>query len=552
MLKLHTVGVCVGAAVVLCLSAVAAHAAIHPVPAGGDLQAALHAAQPGDVILLESGATYIGNFKLPVKDGADFITVRTDAPARQLPRQGVRTSPAYAPLLAKIKSPNSTAALTTAEGAHHWRFEHIEFQANVNGAGDIITIGASSAQTQYEQMPHDIVFDRVYIHGDPIVGQKRGIALNGGYTEVLNSHIADIKSIAQDSQAIAGWNGSGPYLIENNYLEGAGENVLFGGSDPAVKDLVPSDITIRGNLFTKPLQWRNEKWQVKNLFELKSARRVLVEGNVFEHSWVAAQTGFAVLFSTRNQDGKAPWSVVEDVTFRYNIIRKASNAINISGTDYTHPSQQGRRYQISHNVIHDIGGPEWGGSGTFLLIGNEPRDVTVEHNTVFSHSGLAVSVYGTRSGRPAVVDGFAFHDNLMRHNQYGVKGPSLGVGHATFDAYFRNVAFVRNVLAGGDASKYPGDNFFPSVVEFEGLFVNPARGDFRLVSGSHYRFAASDGGAIGADIGRVNAAVSGGLPQTQASGFAGGAPAATEDEGRSAVCRPASGCDVPASYTRRR
>ena len=42
---------------------------------------------------------------------------------------------------------------------------------------------------------------------------------------------------------------------------------------------------------------------MKNSFELKNARRVLVEGNVFEHVWAAAQTGFAVLFTTRNQGG---------------------------------------------------------------------------------------------------------------------------------------------------------------------------------------------------------------------------------------------------------
>ena len=45
-----------------------------------------------------------------------------------------------------------------------------------------------------------------------------------------------------------GWNGPGPFLIENNYLEAAGENVMFGGSDPSIANLVPSNITIRRNL----------------------------------------------------------------------------------------------------------------------------------------------------------------------------------------------------------------------------------------------------------------------------------------------------------------
>ena len=60
-----------------------------------------------------------------------------------------------------------------------------------------------------------------------------------------------------DSQAINGYNGAGPFTIENNYLEAAGENVLFGGADPAVTNLVPSDIVLRRNHLFKPLEWRN-------------------------------------------------------------------------------------------------------------------------------------------------------------------------------------------------------------------------------------------------------------------------------------------------------
>src|SRR5438876_10664025 len=39
------------------------------VPAGGDFQAALNAAQPGDVITLQAGATFTGPFTLPNKTG---------------------------------------------------------------------------------------------------------------------------------------------------------------------------------------------------------------------------------------------------------------------------------------------------------------------------------------------------------------------------------------------------------------------------------------------------------------------------------------------------
>ena len=70
------------------------HAATIAVPAGGDLQAALNAAQAGDVITLAPGATYVGNFVLPNKGAlSDYITIRSAAPDAVLPPAGVRISP---------------------------------------------------------------------------------------------------------------------------------------------------------------------------------------------------------------------------------------------------------------------------------------------------------------------------------------------------------------------------------------------------------------------------------------------------------------------------
>src|SRR5262249_45679041 len=148
----------------------------------------------------------------------------------------------------------------------------------------------------------DLVVDRVYVHGDPAYGQKRGIGLNSASTSILNSYIAEIKAVGQDSQAICGWNGPGPYIVTNNYLEAAGENVLIGGADPFIPNLVPSDITFTKNYFTKQLAWRTQSWQVKNLLELKNAQRVAIDGNVLEYNWQAAQNGYAIAFTPRNQD----------------------------------------------------------------------------------------------------------------------------------------------------------------------------------------------------------------------------------------------------------
>jgi len=71
------------------------------VAAGGNVQAALDAAQPGDVVTLAAGATFQGPFTLPRKSGAGWITVRTSAPDASLPA-GTRVGPAAAAAMPKL------------------------------------------------------------------------------------------------------------------------------------------------------------------------------------------------------------------------------------------------------------------------------------------------------------------------------------------------------------------------------------------------------------------------------------------------------------------
>ncbi|MFB3890451.1 MAG: hypothetical protein ACE15C_00360 [Phycisphaerae bacterium] len=145
---------------------------------------------------------------------------------------------------------------------------------------------------------------------------------------MVDSYFSDFKQVGYDTQALGRWNGDGPYKINNNYLEAAGENVMFGGADPAVSGRIPSDIEMRYNSFIKPRAWkagdpryRGTAWSVKNLLELKIARRALIEGNVIEQNWPMAQNGFGVLFTVRDQNNTAPWSTIEDITFQKNLVQ---------------------------------------------------------------------------------------------------------------------------------------------------------------------------------------------------------------------------------------
>jgi len=67
-------------------------AEIRYVRAGDSLQAAIDAARPGDEIRLAAGATFTGNFVLPVFDGDAVVTLRTDLPDSSLPAANHRVT----------------------------------------------------------------------------------------------------------------------------------------------------------------------------------------------------------------------------------------------------------------------------------------------------------------------------------------------------------------------------------------------------------------------------------------------------------------------------
>jgi len=485
------------------------------VASGGDLQAALNAAQPGDVITLQAGATFTGPFTLPNKAGTGWITVRTSAPDSSLPAPGTRVTPSYAAVMPKIVAGSNVGpAIQAASGAHHFRFIGIEAKP-LPGAKTfrIIELG-TGGETSTATLPHDIIIDRCYIHGNPGEPEIRGVAFNGSRLAVIDSYLSEFKDCCQDTQAIMGWNGPGPFKIVNNYLEAAGENVIFGGADPSISNLVPSDIEIRENHFFKPTTWRGVWAAVKNLFEIKNARRVLVEGNVFENTWQAAQDGYAILFTVRDQDGRAPWSTIEDVTFQKNIIRHAGSGLDILTADDPNVSRNMKRILIRDNLFDDISGVRWGGFGrfiTYLGFAGASVDVTIEHNTAFHEENILLA------------DGIAHTGFIYRNNitprpaaSFGFIGSDTAEGVPTLTAFFPVAVFQGNVLAGADSAIYPAANFFPSSLD-EVDFVDRLGGDYRLAATSPFKNAATDGTDVGADIDALEAATAGvisGTPET--------------------------------------
>jgi len=487
------------------------------VGANANLQAALDAARPGDVLLLPPGATYVGNFILRntgatpgAAPAGGWIVIRTDVSDAALGAAGTRMTPSRAAklALAQILSPNYSPAIGTAPGAHHWRLTGVEiaFTPAAKQANMLVRFGdASDVQRTLAEMPHHLVVDRSYVHGTPSLDLRRCVTFNSGTSAVVDSWLTECHSNNSDSQAILGYNGAGPFKIENNYLAAGHEVVMFGGGDPGIPGLVPSDIELRHNHITRPLAWRN-KWQVKNLVESKNARRLLVEGNVIENNWSDAQNGFAFVLKSENQDGGAPWSTSSDVTVRYNHIRNTGSVFNLSGLG-SNPTKNvpAARFLITHNLAEGVNVGPYRGEGVAFQLLSGLSDAVITHNTIINQNAATSGV--SFDGPP--LQRLVMHSNLFQGGPYGVHGSDAGGVIGALKKYAPGAVFRRNVIVGVECSGYPGETSCPPRMTEVG-FVNALQGNFRAAVGA-LRNRALDGGDVGADIDRVEAATRGAI-----------------------------------------
>jgi hypothetical protein len=472
-----------------CLSLQAASVTVS---AGGNLQSALNQAKGGDTITLAAGATFTGHFSVPANSSGQTITIQSSG-IGNLPA-GERVSPSQAKSMARIQTPDANTVFVLPAGANNYVIQGIEFLAGNGVYGEDLISCGTSHETSASQLPQNITFDRDYIHADPNTGAHRGIALNSGKATVANSYFSDFISDWQDTQAIAGWNGTGPYLIQNNFLQAGSENVAFGGAIPAINGLIPSDITIQNNDFFKPTSWYADSsdyagfrvW-AKNHLELKNAKNVVIQNNNFVNNFIQAdQIGCSLIFSVRDEDGRVPWATVSNVSVKNNHFANIAGGILFMGHDGDGGGTAGQ-FTVSGNLYEALG---WGGGdGRLYEILNGVQGVTIDHETGFANGWLLVFAQGPSNNVNVT--------NSIFFNGGGVAGEGTSPGNATLNYYSPNSTFKNNVVIGGNASQYSGGhfgvNFFPSSATQVG-FVDFDHGNFLLTATSPYA-------GIGASIG---------------------------------------------------
>lgn len=532
---------------------------------GGDLQSALNNANCGDTIQLQAGATFSGAFTFPAKncDADHWIIVRTSADDSLLPPEGSRLTPCYAGVASLPGRPAFNCTSTTkvvatlllpssdigpvifASGANYYRLVGLELTRSA-GTGFV----SSLASIINGGTANNVIFDRVWMHGTPQDDTNRGLWLEGGaYISAVDSFFTDFHCVSvtgscTDSQAIGGGLGAppmGPYKFTDNFLEAAGENILFGGGSATG---TPADIQISQNHFFKPLSWmkgqpgfvggtNGNPFVVKNLLEFKNAQRVLIDGNIMEYSWGGfSQVGFGIVVGAKDQasGNAAPCAICQttDVTIRYNTISHVAAGLQLANalTGSGGAALAGERYSVHDIVVDDINGTMYSGPSEFAEVSTSAtapllQSLTINHVTAFPSSNLLI--VGDQVAVSSAMSYFIFTNNLINAGTYPVwstgEGGSANCAYhdipmTTFSACFTNSSFANNALISapsGAPAGWPAGNFFPaSTAAVEFVNYNGGNGgDYHLQSTSPYKNKGSDGQDLGADIDAVDSAIAG-------------------------------------------
>jgi len=443
---------------------------------GGSIQAAVNAATvPGTIIYLQAGGLYRESVIVPKPNVG--VTLMTEGFAI-----GDRAVlPTDAPAMATMQ-PTAGQSYAVWVMANGTRIQGVRFLA-ANGNGELVRVGDNNSAVLAD-VPDGVTLAQNYLQGDPVAGQKRGIAANGSRLLIDQNYAENIWANQQDSQCVAVFSTPGPVTITRNIFGCASENIIVGGTPPAGPEFLPSDIEVGWNVLYKPLAWQGPagttppaKYQIKNLFELKVAKRVHVHHNLMVNNWVQAQPGMSVLATIAPNGTCGVWCVLEDVTFENNIVWNVSGGFSVQGYYPDLPqSGQTQRVTVRNNLWYIR--KAMGGSARVFQITNEPKDVTFDRNTII-HDGTSVVMaaeYGKKwiVGTPAAVpggpvQGFRFTGNLTRHGAPPPSTASYGIftkegfGGLNLGVYFPGAVVAGNVFGGATAKQITAYNVFAGV-----------------------------------------------------------------------------------------
>jgi hypothetical protein len=242
---------------------------------------------------------------------------------------------------------------------------------------------------------------------------------------------------------------------------------------------------------------------------LKSAQRVLIEGNTLENSWLWP----AFVTDAFDQDHTAPWSIVQDVTFQHNEIKNSAAVYQawagnapVKRVKIFNNNATGIRYKI-----YDKAGSSYA-TGTFFYLINA-EDVWIEHNTAQPlDRGTGQLEFKTSNPRLTIKNNVFGYG----HGGFLVTGfwtnEDAAILASAPDAVIEKNAFINlgDAVASAPAIPYHPSRWnkvgwiLPGTAAASGL--NP---DGTLKGGGPLKGAATDGTDLGVDFAALGAALSG-------------------------------------------
>jgi hypothetical protein len=331
---------------------------------GQSIQSALDKAKDGITFRL-APATYDG--PITVQKDVTFVSLNPPPPNRATPDASVWITS------------NSVATVTVTPESNGAKFIGIGAK-NQNADGGTIWLckGIST------------IWDRCVTMGDPANGQRRGWQTEGKNNLISGCYADNIGRPGRDTVVIGGWQDCDGLGVDNSYLRGGAETIMFGGADSPSADRICKNISITNCYLTKNPDWYAQKFQYKNAFELKSAINVYMGNCLLEYGGVAE--GYILVLTVRNQNGHAPWETVQHVKIEKCNFRRGGGGINFLGNDSNHESVNMTDILLTNCKFSDLN-PEglWSqftgykGAGRVFNFGRKPDKVTMDGITV---SGL--------------------------------------------------------------------------------------------------------------------------------------------------------------------
>lgn len=237
-------------------------------------------------------------------------------------------------------------------------------------------LGTVASNTLVMATSPNFTMNKVRLMGSPN-GQKRGVYAAAPNINISQSHIGNCW-YSSDSQAILTERDVDGLFVHDCFLEASGENFMAGGGDALASTRMPKNMTFTNCHFYKPEHWRSQaSTGNKNLFELKMAQKVKVDNCIFENNWVDAQVGYGIVLSVRNQYGRDPYAVIEDVEFTNCTMKHVAAGISILGRDYLYSSDVMKRVKFKNFTLEDVSSV-YGGNGRTLQLQGGPQDLVFE------------------------------------------------------------------------------------------------------------------------------------------------------------------------------